>query len=283
MGGENLSSGKNINIETNKIKSILQDIAESFGSPARETILFANFGKHLEEIKMIVSNVRGNADILDVGGGLGVNLLAIRELLGKNPSLFLFDRFEEYVGQNRMGEYDKNLQFLKEKEIKIVNQDFWINKVLPFENNKFEIVSIFDVTEHLPANPVYLLREIHRVLKPGGKIILGGPNSNFLLKRIKLLFGKHPYMPFDLWIQDNYYSHYREYNKAEQVELLKIADFKNIESIMSLEILRTQNKNRYHNDKKVNFSFKTIVLYILYLFEVLNPNLRETIYCIGEK
>ena len=270
-------------IDAVKIKNALCDIAEDFGPPARDTLLFANLGKHLEEIKMILSNFNSDGAILDVGGGLGVNLLAVRKLLGESPALFLLDRFEEYVGENRMGKFDRNLKFLEGADIKIINQDFWENKVLPFDNDTFEAVTIFDVTEHLPANPIYLLKEMYRVLKPGGKIILGGPNSSFLLKRIRLLFGRHPYMPFDLWIGENYYSHYREYNKAEQNELLKMVDFKNISAVMSLEISRTQNKNRYHNDKKVSFSLKTIVLYTLYLLEVINPNLRETIYCIGEK
>ena len=274
---------KNDSIDEIKVKNILSDIAEDFGPPARNTLLFANLGKHREEIKMILSNFNDRGAILDVGGGLGVNLLAIRKLLGESPALFLLDRFEEYVGENRMGKFDRNLKFLEEAGIKIINQDFWKNKVLPFKNDIFEEVTIFDVTEHLPANPIYLLKEMYRVLKPGGKIILGGPNSSFLLKRIRLLFGKHPYMPFDLWTTENYYSHYREYSKAEQIELLKMVGFKSISAVMSLEILKTQNKNRYHNDKKVSFSLKTIVLYILYLLEVINPNLRETIYCIGEK
>ena len=274
---------KNDSIDEIKVKNILSDIAEDFGPPARNTLLFANLGKHREEIKMILSNFNDRGAILDVGGGLGVNLLAIRKLLGESPALFLLDRFEEYVGENRMGKFERNLKFLEEAGIKIINQDFWKNKVLPFKNDIFEEVTIFDVTEHLPANPIYLLKEMYRVLKPGGKIILGGPNSSFLLKRIRLLFGKHPYMPFDLWTTENYYSHYREYSKAEQIELLKMVGFKSISAVMSLEILKTQNKNRYHNDKKVSFSLKTIVLYILYLLEVINPNLRETIYCIGEK
>ena len=79
-----MKSEKNNNIDIDKIKSILHGIAEDFGSPAKDTILFANFGKHLEEIKMIISNFHSNGAILDVGGGLGVNLLAIRKLLGKN-------------------------------------------------------------------------------------------------------------------------------------------------------------------------------------------------------
>lgn len=278
-----MKSEKIDSIDTVKITKVLSGIAEDFGPPARDTLLFANLGKHQEEIKMILSSFNSDGDILDVGGGLGVNLLAIRKLLGGSLGLFLLDRFEEYVGENRMGQFDRNLKFLKEAGIEIINQDFWENKVLPFKNDTFAAVTIFDVTEHLPANPIYLLKEMYRVLKPGGKIILGGPNSSFLLKRIRLLFGRHPYMPFDLWVSDNYYSHYREYSRSEQMELLKMADFKNVSAVMSLEILKTQNKNRYHNDKKVSFSLKTIVLYILYLLEVLNPNLRETIYCIGEK
>ena len=276
---------ENINIDEKKIISILKDIAQDFGSPAKETILFVNFGKHLEEIKLIINNIQNKITILDVGGGLGVNLLVIKKIFKENSSLFLLDRFEEYTEENRMGQYDKNIKFLKDANIKIINQDFWKNKVLPFENNTFEIVTLFDVTEHLPGNPIYLLKEIFRVLIPGGKIILGGPNSLFLLKRIRLLLGKHPYIPFDYWIKENYYSHYREYDKIEQVKLLEIAGFKKISAIMSLETSKTQNKYKYkcYDDKKFNFSLKAILLYILYLFEALNPNLREAIYCIGEK
>ena len=37
-----------------------------------------------------------------------------------------------------------------------------------------------------------------------------------------------PYMNFDAWIKDNYYSHYREYTAKEYVQLLTLSGFKEI-------------------------------------------------------
>ena len=59
-------------------------VAEEFGSPARETIVFENLGKHVLEIDLILRSLPGGGRVLDVGGGLGVNLLAIKRLRGSN-------------------------------------------------------------------------------------------------------------------------------------------------------------------------------------------------------
>ncbi|MFH1550679.1 MAG: methyltransferase domain-containing protein [Planctomycetota bacterium] len=54
---------------------------------------------------------------------------------------------------------------------------------IPFENNYFDYVFSSDVVEHIPRNHYkkYLL-EFHRVLKPGGRLLIGTPNYPF--KRI---------------------------------------------------------------------------------------------------
>ncbi|MFI5251989.1 MAG: class I SAM-dependent methyltransferase [Bacteroidota bacterium] len=44
-----------------------------------------------------------------------------------------------------------------------------------FQDNQFDIVSMFDVLEHLPIPHDYI-REIWRILKPGGKLIAETPN-----------------------------------------------------------------------------------------------------------
>ena len=52
---------------------------------------------------------------------------------------------------------------------------------LPFENEKFDTVCIFDVIEHLPKNTEdKLFNEISRVLKNGGKLYLSTPNNHIL-------------------------------------------------------------------------------------------------------
>lgn len=47
---------------------------------------------------------------------------------------------------------------------------------LPFPPNSFDLVISRSVVEHL-ANPRQVFREFHRVLKPGGKVILSTPNK----------------------------------------------------------------------------------------------------------
>lgn len=51
---------------------------------------------------------------------------------------------------------------------------------LPYPDESFKCVTMFDVIEHV-ENPTQCIREIHRVLKPGGKLLLGTPNSMYIL------------------------------------------------------------------------------------------------------
>ena len=46
---------------------------------------------------------------------------------------------------------------------------------LPYEENAIDIVTALDVIEHV-FDPLFFLREIHRVLKPGGQVVLSTPN-----------------------------------------------------------------------------------------------------------
>ncbi len=270
-------------ISKKEISNALLDTANYYKSNASDTILLENYGKHLFEIGIISSGIKGNFKILDVGGGLGVNLLVLKKLFGEKIEGYLIDRFEEYTEGNRMGEAAEILNILKNHEINIYSQDFLLNPKLPFDSGLFDMVTIFDVTEHFPKHPLEILGEIYRVLKPGGEVIIAGPNSVASEKRIRLLLGKHPNIPFDSWIKDVYYSHYREYDKKEQKRLLEISNFKNIVTYMSNEPVRTQVFKRYYNFKHKVYAPIMIYLYILFIIGFIFPNLRSSIYCIGEK
>jgi SAM-dependent methyltransferase len=70
-------------------------------------------------------------------------------------------------------------------QIQSFTLDLEIEPHLPFADKFFEVVTLLAVVEHLhPADMAILFKEINRVLKPGGQVILTTPAawSNGLLK-----------------------------------------------------------------------------------------------------
>lgn len=70
---------------------------------------------------------------------------------------------------------------------KIVDADFFcvdVQNSLPFKDAFFDVVTMFDVIEHL-EKPYNALREIHRLLKTNGIFVVTTPNVDSLSRRIK--------------------------------------------------------------------------------------------------
>ena len=66
-----------------------------------------------------------------------------------------------------------------------------LNQRLPFEDENFDIVLASHVIEHL-ANTDIFVKEIQRILKVGGYLVIATPNLAALLHILFLLFGKQP-------------------------------------------------------------------------------------------
>jgi SAM-dependent methyltransferase len=60
-----------------------------------------------------------------------------------------------------------------------------IESILPYEDNSFDVVTCVVSIDYL-INPIEVLKEVHRVLKPGGKVILSQSNRCFPSKAIAM-------------------------------------------------------------------------------------------------
>jgi SAM-dependent methyltransferase len=70
----------------------------------------------------------------------------------------------------------------------------------PFPDGSFDIVTAFEVIEHVIGSPRVFLDEAFRVLRPGGLLYLGTPNVVSWAKVRRMLSYYHPYdaMPYSL-------------------------------------------------------------------------------------
>ena len=108
---------------------------------------------------------------------------------GKMPyknHILMNSSVEEYIGLDIESaiDYDKNIK-----------PDYtWDGVKMPFEDNSFESTIGTEVLEHCP-NPEIILKEVYRVLKPGGVFIFTVP---FLWNLHEVPNDEYRYTPFSL-------------------------------------------------------------------------------------
>ena len=81
----------------------------------------------------------------------------------------------------------------------------------PYEDNAFDLVTCFEVLEHLKQSPIPMMKEIKRVLHPEGCLILTTPNINSARSMVKMLCGRSPQ-------ESPYYHHSPEYGVVHPKE-----------------------------------------------------------------
>ena len=161
--------------------------------------------ENLLRMKIIGDFVGTKKIVLDLGCYNGLQL----ELLRKNRNSVMGIEIS-----------DEGISECKRKNIFVVKHD--ITKKIPFKDKLFDVVVLGEVCEHL-FNPSEVLKEIHRVLKDGGHLVLSTPNIAALTRRIKLLFGRNPNL--DLWLE-NSSGHLRYYCYDSLKKLLIKNNFK---------------------------------------------------------
>jgi SAM-dependent methyltransferase len=100
----------------------------------------------------------------------------------------------------------------------------------PYSDEYFDTVLCGELIEHLPSDPMHMMSEVNRILKPGGHFVLTTPNICSMRAISAILQGYHPGF-FPAYIRsaedgdDTGARHAREYAPREIVHLLRDSGF----------------------------------------------------------
>jgi ubiquinone/menaquinone biosynthesis C-methylase UbiE len=195
----------------------------------KSKLAYAVYLRHLFAYEAASGLLKDKKSIIEIGSGEGYGAA----YLSNGPfDIKCFD-LSESIAQHANTTYKKtNLSF----------QSF-DGKKIPIEDNSFDAAISFQVIEHVDDVPAYL-KEIKRVLKPGGIFLLTTPNRTYRLSP-----GQKPW--------NNY--HLREYYDHElKNELKNHFDEANVWGVRGNDELQKMEHDRVKKSKN-NSSLKKII------------------------
>lgn len=176
----------------------------------------------LEQILRFMPNLRGRR-IIDVGCGAGVIPLALRYL---GADVTALDRFIQYESDhdNQMGSTAEILDRFAVNGIKAYKRDF-LSEGMRLPEGEFDLVTFFDVIEHLPSSPKETLEQLFHLVRPGGYLVVTTPNHAWVRTRVRLLLGRSANHAIEEWWEPPFFGHVREYTAAELKMMLSWTGF----------------------------------------------------------
>ncbi len=109
---------------------------------------------------------------------------------------------------------------------------------LPLVDGSCDVVIFNEIFEHLRINPIFTLMQTHRVLRPGGRLLVSTPNLrsfrgivNFLFHNRCFSCSGNVYDEYQKLERLGHMGHVREYTTTEVIEFLTRIGFR-VESLM---------------------------------------------------
>lgn len=235
-------------------------------NPSFKHLLLDSFTDHKNRYKKdleLISKYFKGGKILDIGANPFHITFCLKQLGYEVVGVDIDpDRFKKFINQ-----YDLTI---KKANIEI--------EKLPFRNNTFDFVIFNEVFEHLRINPIFTLKEINRVLKPSGTLILTTPNLYAIHKILMFNLGRSFNDAYDEFNKLNIYGymgHIREYSTKEIKKFLKNTNFK-IEKVIY--------RNDYSFFKYPGFKniFIKLIGLMINLLMIINPYWRRHIAFIAK-
>lgn len=193
-------------------------------------------GEYRYLLSLKQSNVRTVQDVLEYAKGRGprheMHILEIGPFLGVVSLVLAGLGFKVTVSEIK--EYMDCLRL--QRKFREANIEWAICNLrdyrIPFRDAEFDVVIMCSTLEHLNFNPLPVIDEINRIMKPGGLLYLAVPNLARAPNRMKLLSGRSILNPIrDYFAQLDGKSnmivglHWREYTAAEIREMLENMDY----------------------------------------------------------
>ena len=144
----------------------------------------------------------------------------------------------------------------------------------PYPGEHFSTVLCCELIEHLFADPMHLMAEVNRILKPGGHLVLTTPNVSALRGISAILLGYHPGF-FHAYIKPSDSGevdarHNREYTPREIHKLLENSGF---------EVVRLET-GEFRDEPHPEFGW---VLHLLERYRLETGLRGDGIYALGRK
>lgn len=198
-------------VHREKASEVLQEIlatVQSKGTAFHIDEFNVNYYRYLETLETLIENIPNRSSVLEIGCYLGYLTLSMRK-----------------IGYEVCGiDLDLN-QFMEEaarQKIPLKKCDL-DRDAIPFGDDKFDAILFTQVLEHLNYWRLDdVLREIRRVLKPGGILILSTPNLACLENRVFLLLGGTKYLGGGIIPP----AHSREYTLQEIIQIMQKNGFR---------------------------------------------------------
>lgn len=191
-----------------------------------------------------------NINILEIGAFLGVISISLAKM---GFSVTAMDIPEFMANESLQLRY-------KHHNIKMLSQNMKTSKI-PCESDKYDIVIMCEVLEHLNFNPLPIIAEVNRTLRSDGLLYLSLPNIARLTNRLKLLLGNSIHNPIDDFFaqlneKDNMVVglHWREYTANEIKYMFEKLGFLTLESYITSDTDFLTNSSLRGAAKKVIYS-----------------------------
>lgn len=259
----------------------INEVIELFPDKVKSGALYQNYPTYLFILKHIYLFLKQNLDrnkelkILDVGAGAGIISLALGKM---GHYVYAIDTWKEHskAYDNKMGVKEDIIKRLETNGVqtKYCNIE---KEPFPFDDCNFNIVLFLDVLEHLHSSPKGVLKEIRRVLKPNGVLVITTPNLFTLRNRFHALFGRSIHTELNYWYNSEpFFGHIREYTVGEVKKMLGWAGF-------DTKHVGLSNCRQTFALKDFKLKPYTLVMMFYLLITMLIPKFRYLMIIAGSK